>query len=57
MAKIKEKTAARGLDPLLSRGQIVHLEAEMMGADEALCIVEPGAAFAESAKLMTPSLR
>ena len=34
LAEIEEKSAARRLDPLLGRGDVIDLKTEMMGADE-----------------------
>src|SRR5262249_59585321 len=45
-AEVEEERAARALDALLRLGEVVHLEAEMVGADEAFCILEPRAALA-----------
>src|SRR3974377_2117911 len=45
--EVEEEAAAACFDALLGGGEIVDLEAEMMGADEALGVVEPGAALAE----------
>src|SRR3974390_1067197 len=47
ISEVEEEGAAGCFDALLGGGEIVDLEAEMMGADEALGVVEPGAALAE----------
>src|ERR1700683_2346331 len=42
IAEIEEEFAAVGLDALLSFGQVVDLEAEMMCADKALGVLDVG---------------
>src|SRR3954464_4271143 len=46
LAEREEELAARGLDPFPGLVEIVHLEAEMVRADEARRILEAGAALA-----------
>src|SRR4030081_195330 len=45
-AEIEEERAAGALDALLGVGEVVDLEAEMVGADEAFGVLEAGAALA-----------
>src|SRR5262245_64054298 len=42
VAEVEEKLAAIGLDALLRFGEIVDLEAEMMGADEGRAFLDIG---------------
>src|SRR5256885_2810550 len=46
VAQVEEELAAGRLDLLLRRRDVVDLEAEMMGADEVLGVIEPRAALA-----------
>src|SRR5262249_13866649 len=46
LAEVEEEGAARALDALLRLGEVVDLEAEMVRADETLCVLQPRAALA-----------